>query len=369
MVFKPTVKLVGVLLIALALVLAGCSKLSKEPAPEAPKTDQKPSEGDAGKAAPAPEPEKKKDLKLTVYGGMQEAHVAAAAKAFAEETGVKTDFIRMSGGEILTRIRAEKANPQASVWYGGPADTFIQAHAEGLLEPYKSPVAEKVDAKFKDANGVWTGIYVGSLGFATSKKFLEEKKIEPPRAWADLLKPEFKGQIVMADPGSSGTAYTVTATILQLWGEDAGWKYLKALGGQVQQFTKSGSAPGRMAAQGEIGVGILFSHDIIQLQKEGFPVELTFPGEGTGYEIGSVAIIKGGPDQEAARLFVDWALGKKAQEIGQTVGSYQLLTNPDAANPPESIPLSQLKVINYDFEWAGANRKAILERWNNEVKK
>ena len=362
-VFKRTARLGAALLSLAVLLIAGCSGPAKPAAPA------------AGSTTPAPTPAQpqapaaKKDLKLTIYGGMQEAHVAKAAKAFAEETGIKTDFIRMSGGEILTRIRAEKANPQASIWYGGPADTFIQAKGEGLLEPYKSTAAARIDAKFKDTDGVWSGIYVGSLGFATNKKFLQEKKIDPPKSWKDLLKPEFKGQVVMADPGSSGTAFTTVATILQLMGEGEGWKYLKALAGQVQQFTKSGSAPGQMAARGEIGVGILFSHDIIQLQKEGYQLELTFPGEGTGYEIGSVAIIKGGPDQEAARKFVDWALGKKAQEIGQTVGSYQLLTNPEAQSPSESIPLSQLKVVNYDLDWAGKNRKAILERWNKEITK
>lgn len=322
-----------------------------------------------GKAETA-EKAPKKDLKLTIYSGVLEDYMVAAVKEFEKDTGVKTEAVRMSSGEVLGRIRAEKENPKASIWFGGPADAFIQASEEGLMENYASKNAADILDKFKDKNGAWTGIYVGYLGFASNEKLLKEKGVEAPKSWADLLKPEFKGQISMANPGSSGTAYTTLATMVQMMGEEKGLEYMANFDKQVKSYEKSGTAPARMAGQGEVMVGVTFLHDAIKYREEGMKdLVLTAPSEGTGYEIGAVGIIKGGPDQEAAKMFVDWALTKKAQEIGQTVGSYQFLTNPNANPPASAAEIKNTKLINYDLDWAGKHRTELVEKWNNAVKK
>ncbi|WP_319370045.1 ABC transporter substrate-binding protein [uncultured Ilyobacter sp.] len=303
--------------------------------------------------------------KLLIYAGLMEDHASMAAKEFEKETGIKTEFVRMSSGETLARVRAEKENMSASVWYGGPVDAFVAANEEGLIEPYKSPVSEEIPAKFKDADGVWTGIYVGYLGFVGNKSILEEKGMEMPKSWQDLLKPEYKGEIVTAHPGSSGTAYTMLSTVVQLMGEEQGMEYMQKLNGQIRQYTKSGTAPGRMVGLGEAGVGITFLHDAIKYRKEGYKdIIISAPSEGTGFEIGGVAILKNGPDLENAKKFVDWALSKKAQEMGQTVGSYQFLTNENAMPPQEAAEIKDTKLIDYDFEWAGLNRKRLIENFS-----
>ncbi len=328
-------------------LLGGCSK----PAEQA-------ETGDTGGS------EEKKDLKLTVYAGLMEDHAMLAVKEFEKATGVKTEMVRMSGGEIFARIKAEKDNPSASVWYGGGALTFIAAKEEGLLENYKSPEAEKIPEQFKDADGAWTGIYKGYLGIEGNKKWLEENGLELPQTWDDLLKHEFKGQIVTAHPGSSSTAYNFLATILQLKGEEEGFEYLQKFNGQVRQYTKSGSAPGRMVGMGEAPIALGFLHDAIKYQEEGYTdIIFTSAQEGTGYEIGAVGIIKGGPDQEAAQMFIDWSLTKEAQELGKTVGSFQFLTNPEADPPEQAMTLKETALIDYDFVWAGENRAAFLEKF------
>ncbi|WP_346355161.1 ABC transporter substrate-binding protein [Azotosporobacter soli] len=310
-----------------------------------------------------------KGQKLTLYCGLMEDHMVKAVQEFEKETGIKVEAVRMSSGEIMGRIKAEKGAPKASVWFGGPADAFVQAKEDGLLEKYASPNAVKVPAQFKDADGYWTGIYVGYLGFVSNQKLLAEKNVAAPASWDDLLKPEFKGQIVLANPGSSGTAYTMLATIVQLMGEEKGLDYMKKLNAQVKTYPKSGTAPGRMAGQGEAMVGISFLHDGIKYREEGMKdIVLTAPSDGTGYEIGSVAVIKGGPDQEAAQKFVDWVLSKKGQELGQTVGSYQFLTNPDALAPKQADELKATKLIKYDLDWAGKNKSALVEKWSNAIK-
>jgi len=307
--------------------------------------------------------------KLTLYCGLMEDYMVKAVKEFEKETGIKVDAVRMSSGEVLGRIQAEKNNPKASVWYGGPADAFIQAKEYGLLEKYVSPNAGKISAKFKDPDGYWTGIYVGYLGFSSNKKLLAEKGIPEPKSWQDLLKPELKGQVVVANPGSSGTAYTMLATIVQLMGEEKGLQYMKLLNTQIKTYPKSGTAPAMMAGQGETTVGITFLHDAIKYREEGMKdLVLSAPSEGTGYEIGAIGIIKGGPDQEAAKKWIDWCLTKKTQELGQTVGSYQFLTNPEAQAPPQASEIKDTKLINYNLDWAGKNRASLVEKWSEAIK-
>ncbi|MCR6516469.1 MAG: ABC transporter substrate-binding protein [Clostridium chrysemydis] len=306
---------------------------------------------------------------LTIYCGLMEDHMVKTVEEFKKETGIDAQAVRMSSGEILGRIRAEKDNPKASVWFGGPADAFVQAGEEGLLEAYKSPESKEIPEKYKDPNGLWTGIYVGYLGFASNSKLLKEKGIEAPKSWEDLLKPEFKGQISMANPGSSGTAYTMLATIVQLMGEEKGMDYMAKLNKNIKSYEKSGTAPARMAGQGEVMVGISFLHDAIKYKEEGMKdLVLTAPSEGTGYEVGAVSILKGSPNEEGAKKFVDFVLSKKGEEIGQSVGSYQFLTNPQANTPSQAAEIKDTKLINYNLEWAGKNRNKLVEEWNKAIK-
>ncbi|NIP23609.1 MAG: ABC transporter substrate-binding protein, partial [Phycisphaerae bacterium] len=214
-------------------------------------------------------------------------------QAFPEIT---VNFVRMSSGESLTRLRNEADNPQFDIWWGGPIDSFIAAKEEGLLEAYDSPNLDNIKdpSLMLDPDHTWAGVYVGSLGFATNQNFLDENPgLEAPTSWDDLLKPEFAGQLMVAHPSSSGTSYTALCSVLQMRGEDAGWEYLREYASQVNQFTKSGSAPARFVGQGEAAVGIVFSHDIVAQIEDGAPLVLTFPEEGTGYEIGGMGIVKG----------------------------------------------------------------------------
>ena len=102
------------------------------------------------------------------------------------------------------------------------------------------------------------------MGFCTNKDWLAKNPgVKAPKSWDDLLKPEFKGQIMVAHPSTSGTSYTALATVLQMLGEEKGWEYLKKYAGQISQYTKSGAAPAKFVGQGEAAVCIVFSHDIV----------------------------------------------------------------------------------------------------------
>ncbi|MFF6783460.1 extracellular solute-binding protein [Streptomyces sp. NPDC012510] len=302
--------------------------------------------------------------------GGPEEWCAATTQEFTRTTGVKADFVRLSSGEAVARIQAGKGNAEFDVWYGGPADGYAAAGDGDLLEPYVSKNAAAIPAKYKDASGLWTGVYVGALGFCSNTELLEEKDLKAPRSWADLLDPKLKKDIGMAHPSTSGTAYTTLWTQVQLANgdQDKALKYMRALHPNVLQYTKSGSAPAQMTARGEVAVGVIFSHDCIATQEAGFPgLKVTFPSEGTGYETGGVAVVKGTKNPESARKFVDWALTPEAQEVGPSVKAYQFPTHPDAKVSDKVVDLASIKVVDYNAVEAGAAKSALTKRFDEEV--
>lgn len=339
-----TVKTAHRLLIVLGLLIAGLLLLGACQAP----------------AAPQPAASTELNLLCTPQVQWCEGMKAEFEKAYP---GITVNFVRLSSGEALTRLRNEKDNPQFDIWWGGPIDSFVAAKQEGLLEKYDSPgYANIIDpAKMADADKYWAGIYVGSLGFATNTK----SGVTPPTSWDDLLKPEVKGNILIAHPSSSGTSYTALCTRLQMLGEDAGWQWMRQFAGNVLQYTKSGSAPAKFVGQGEAAVGIVFSHDIVAEIEKGAPLVLTFPKEGTGYEVGGMGIIKGAKHLDAAQKWFDWALKPETQELGPKYGAYQAPTVKGAT--PSKPELLQVNLIDYDFQWCGGNKKAFVDKFTNEV--
>ncbi len=306
---------------------------------------------------------------LVVLCTPQEDWCVKMVDEFQTQTGINTSYVRMSSGEALARLRAGAEAPEFDVWWGGPADGQIAAGAEGLIEPYISPNAAAISDDQKGADGTWTGVYVGALGFCSNQSELERLGIEAPASWEDLLAPELVGNVAVAHPASSGTAYTTFYTqVIRLGGEDEALDYMKELHQNILQYTKSGSAPGGMAGRGEIATAIIFSHDCVKNYEEGFTdLVITFPSEGTGYEIGAVALVKGAQNPENAKKWIDWTLQADTQEIGPTVGSFQLPTNPDAAVSDLSVGLDEVTLVDYDFDAAGAARTELTQRFEDEV--
>ncbi|AKS47153.1 iron(III) transport system substrate-binding protein [Octadecabacter temperatus] len=304
---------------------------------------------------------------LTVYGSTLEDVVRDVAQAFEAKTGIETVYVRASTGETLNRIRAEQARPQASVWFGGPGDSYRVAQEEGLLEPYISPSAENIADQFKDPDGYWTGLYTSNLGFASNRGLLAERGIEVPTSWEDLLAPELEGLVAVANPATSGTAYAYISTIAQLMGEEEGFEYLDQASENIAQYTKSGSAPGRMAGSGEILVGILMLQDAYLIQQQGFDLELSTPSEGTGFALEPAAMLKDGPDQLEAQMFIDYILSAEGQSVMQEHFHLLSFTNPELSPRAEASALEDMVLIDYDFDWAGANKTRLIERFQNEI--
>lgn len=299
----------------------------------------------------------------------------ALVTGYERVSGAKVAMVRKSTGEAFAQIKAEAANPKTDLWWGGTGDPHLQAALEGLTEPYKSPrLGELHDWSQKQAErGQFrtVGVYAGALGIVYNPAQLAKRGVEPIKCWADLLNPKLKNEVQVADPNASGTAYTKLATLVQLMGEEKGFDYMKALHRNIGQYTKTGGAPVKATALGETTAGIVFMSDaLVQVLVEKAPVVSVAPCEGTGYEVGSMSLVKGGRNLDAAKKFYDWLLAPQAQAIGISVNSYQVPANKSVTLPPDIAKLVEAKLIDYDFQKFGspAERTRLLARWDREVK-
>lgn len=311
--------------------------------------------------------------KMTLYCSAQDDWCQLMVNGFEEATGIDVSMTRKSSGETFAQLKAEASNPKGDVWWGGTGDPHLQAAEEGLTEPYVSSMREQLNdwsiSQATSASDKTIGIYSGALGYGYNTDLLAANNLPEPSCWKDLVKPEYKGHVQMANPNSSGTAYTTLATIVQLFGEDEGFEFMKGLHKNINQYTKSGSAPIKAAARGESTIGIVFMHDAVKQAVAGFPIKVVAPCEGTGYEIGSMSIVKDSRNPESAKKFYDWALSAEAQTLALQVNAFQVPSNKGAETSPSAPDLASITLIDYDFAKYGssAERKRLLKKWDDDV--
>ena len=311
----------------------------------------------------------KAEGELVVYGSCEEDYLAAACAKFEQLYGIKVQYQRLSTGEVPTKIEEENGNPSADVWFGGTNNPYDTAAAKGLLDNSYVPVNASHLTKdiYKDPNGYWYGIYTGILGFMVNKDELARLGLDAPKTWDDLLKSEYQGLIWLSNYNTAGTAKLVVNTMFQLKGHDAGLQYLVDLDKNIQIYTKSGSGPSKNVGTGECVIGIGFLHDgITQIVDNGYEnIQLIIPEDGTSCEIGPVAIFKGAKHENAARLFVEYALSPDCVEQADDNGSYQFLVIDNAEQPAAAAEFGldpSLVWDGYDFADAAEHTSEYVEQ-------
>ncbi len=292
---------------------------------------------------------------------------------YARTTGVKVNVSMKGSGEALAQLIAEKENPKTDIWFGGTGDPHLQAAEQNLTLEHKSPSLAQLhpwaQQQAEQSKYKTVGIYSGPLGFGYNSELLAKKKLPVPKTWGDLLNPALKGEVQVANPASSGTAYTMVATLVQLMGEDKAFDYMKQLHKNISQYTRSGTGPIKAAARGETTVSISFVHDGVGEKMQGFPLETVTPTDGTGAEIGSMSIIKGARNLEDSKKFYEWALTPAAQELAVAAKQFQLPSNKNAKNDSRIPDFKKIKFINYDYAKYGASneRRRLIAKWEKEV--
>ena len=292
---------------------------------------------------------------------------------FQKETGIKVGMTQKGSGEAMAQVAAEKANPKYDLWYAGTGDPHLQAAELGLTDEYRSPMLPQLyewaarqaeQSKYKTV-----GIYTGALGVGYNPELLAKKNLPPPKCWADLANPIYKDEVQMANPNASGTAYSTLATFVQIFGEDKAFELMKGMHRNTNSYPRTGAGAIRAVARGETSIGVTFLHDGITEIANGFPVKIVVPCEGTGYEVGSMSIVRGARNLDNAKKFYDWALTPAAQQIPGDLKNFQTPSNKATPVPAGALKMSDLKLINYDFAKYGsaAERRRILEKWDKDV--
>jgi iron(III) transport system substrate-binding protein len=289
---------------------------------------------------------------------------------FEKATGIRVNFIRFSSGEALARLIAEKNNPRVDVLFGGPVETHAAGIKEGIFEPYRPPTFGVLPARFKHPEGQWVAIADDPLVFMSNNKFLKEKGLKPPASWEDLLHPAYKNMIQMADARTSGTAVTRIFSVLEVYNrdEEKAFAYLKRLRQNVQVYTKSGGGGTIPVGLGQAGAGIFFIVDALKTKQEGYDVSVSFPREGIGTSAEAIALIKGAKNPALGKRLIDWASSPAMQSLFAKYKINFIPAHPDVpVEPSLAEVLKGAKIFPIDDQYAGENRKRIVERWVKEV--
>ena len=309
--------------------------------------------------------------KLVIYTAFEENELKTFWEQFKKDVpdlAAKASYIRGSTGPTMARLEAEKANPQADVVWGVFNDYVVGAGRKGLLEPYPLKEAASIPARFKAGDSLWHGVTLLTVAFAVNQKKMAELKLTPPRSWADLLDPKYKSHIVMSNPSTSGTAYLLLASHAARLGEDKMWEYYERLDKQLSQVTKSGGAPGRMAASGETPIGIALAYEVEMAKKQGAPIDVIHPADGVPWTFEANALVKGAKNPQNARRFLDWAVSRGA------MASYAEWrgTGITRSDVPVSGPrITEMKLVDLDFVKAGdpAYKDRLVKKWQEKFAK
>lgn len=303
--------------------------------------------------------------KLTVYTALENDQLAPF-KAEIEKAvpGVQVDWVRDSTGVITARFLAEKASPKADMILGLAASSLLLFEKEGLLETYKPSGSDTLKAAFRDGKDpyTWTGMDAFLSVVCFNKPEGEKRKAATPVSWMDLTKPEYKDQVVMPHPASSGTGYLTVAAWIQIMGEKAAWDFMDKLHQNVGVYTHSGSAPCVQAAKGERMAGIGFDMRGAKEKTGGAPIDIVLPKEGAGWDMEATSIVKGTKNLDAAKKVADWVASKGANELYGKY--YAIVAHADVKAAPANYPANaETAMVKNDFGWMAENRERILAEW------
>ena len=307
-----------------------------------------------------PAPDASKTLKVICTN---ESYKALFDK-YTSERGPKVEFISMSSGEALSKLKAEGGTPAADLWFGGGIDSFMDAKANDLLEQVNFDAAADFAEGFKDEDNYWFSKGVTVVGFIANNDILKSIGVEAPKSWDDLTKPDYAGEVLMSNPAVSGTNYAVVAALLQTKGEDAGWEYFTALNENIPYYSKRGADPATKTAAGEVGIGITYIDGTLDELRENADLSIIYPSDGMPYMPDGVAVFKNADNVEAAKDFIVWLMS--SDENWQFLAQIDkkntcLLVKPNIAGLELDFDATQL--LKEDLSKFGTEREATLEKW------
>jgi iron(III) transport system substrate-binding protein len=306
---------------------------------------------------------------ISVYSALNQSTNDQFFAAFKTAyPGVSIDLLPLAAaGELQTRITAEKASPKADIFIGGSSEFHDPLGKAGLLEAYISPNAKDIAAQFKEATGLWTGWYTGIFGFISNNTRLGEVGGKKPATWDDLLDASWKGKLVLPSPITTGGGYIFMATQIFRFNkdEDKAMTFMKSLHANIAQYVPTSPGALTLIDQGQFVGCPNWAHDILTEKGKGNPIDLTVPSD-TGFEVGAISIVKGTKNIAAAQALVNWSITKEAGDLNVKL-SNRGSTRTDVAPAAGAPKLTDVKLVNYDRQWATDNKDRLITKWRQAV--
>lgn len=303
--------------------------------------------------------------RLVVYSANDSTLNDLVFGAFGKETGIQVEPVSTGSGVLVKRLQAEKERPQGDIIWG--INRALLETNKSFFAPYRSKEAETVPAEFRDPDGLWTGTNVHLLVITQNTKALPAA--DGPKGWSDLLNPKFKGKIAFTDPANSGSAYANATLLIDQWGGgEAGWAKLKELFANTKILNRS-TLVFQGVGNGEYPLGMSLEYAGPLWASNGAPVATIYPADGTLALMEGVAIIKGAPNPDPAKKFVDYVSRKDVREmILKATFRRPARQDLDLSTLPGGMPaLSSLKLLNYDEEGWTAKRTESLEKLKETI--
>ncbi|MFL2542168.1 MAG: extracellular solute-binding protein [Candidatus Latescibacterota bacterium] len=302
---------------------------------------------------------------LTIYTAAPQAEFKKIESAFRTEiNNVEIRWVRDSTKGISKRLRAESRQPKADIVWGVAASEIADLAANGYFLPYTPKDFASLDRRYSDGQTPprWIGLRVWANALCVNRDLMAAQKLKMPERWGDLLNPAFKKRILALDPSGSRTGLMTVSGWMSLWGDDGAWRFMEGLHRNVIIYMRSGNAPCDLVARGIYPIGISYAYRAAKYIAKGRPIKLIVPGDGVGWDVEAIAIVKGTPYVEAARAFADWIIGQTAMKLQSR--QFGLMARQKNSSDVRFYPKKlNDALVPINFEKRASERKNILAEW------
>jgi iron(III) transport system substrate-binding protein len=304
---------------------------------------------------------------VTVYSALESdeiaIYVAAAKKALPD---VDVHVLRLSSGDLAARLLAESAEPRNDAIWGMAATDMLDPRIHALLTPVHGANIDRLPTRFRGTDARWFAPTGYLAAFCVNREALAERGLPAPRTWRELTSPLYRGQIAMPDPASSGTGYMVLSSLSDAGRDNRGMALVTDIARNVGQITLSGSAPCKLARIGEFPIGVSFAFSAMQSIRQGYPITMVIPSDGTGYELEASALMKSSTHAADTQRFLDWTASSDAATLYR--GFKEIVAAPGSEPTPAQQRMglpSQLvaSLPTRDFAAAARERAALIARY------
>ncbi|WP_226679056.1 extracellular solute-binding protein [Mesobacillus jeotgali] len=351
---KKKVSIITALTLSASLFLAACSSEEGSSKPA----------GDSGSSD-------KLEDKVVIYSPHGKDILSEFEKQFEAEHDVDVEWLDMGSQEVLDRVRSEKNNPQADVWWGAPSVMFDQAKDEGLLKAYEPSYSDALADNFHEADWYWSGTsQTPEVIMYNSKELTRE---EAPKDWDDLLDPKWKDEIIIRYPLASGTMRTIFSAMIYRDFKDSqdpakGYEWLEKLDANTKEYSANPEMMYNKVAKGEGSVSVWAMPDVVMLKEnKNYPFEFIVPESGTPVLTEGIAIVKDAPHQKAAEAFYEFVNTPEAAKL-LAEKYYRIPTRDDVTDLPKWITDTEIKAMDIDWKVFQENSDEWMKYWDENIK-